>query len=146
MKRYWTKKNGQPQTETQTLYGSVAGCPACLDSAGCLQNFFFCAGFRRGHQIVEYGILITAMAAALFFISTYARRGVQALIKGQADQIASQTESQPSVYRDTQATISATNEIQSDRRVVRSTGDERLYNFESVSYGTGTAEADSITH
>ena len=94
----------------------------------------------KGQQVIEYAVLISVIITALLFMYMYGRRGLQAAIKASADQIGPQSHSEPlaGVVNTTGNSISTT--VTSDLSQVNKIGEERYYNFQSVSTSQGVSE------
>lgn len=94
----------------------------------------------RGQQVIEYAVLISAIITALLFMYMYGRRGLQAAIKASADQIGEQSHSEPlaGVVNTTGNTTMTT--VTSDMSQVNKIGEERFYNYQSVSTSQGVSE------
>lgn len=94
----------------------------------------------RGQQVIEYAVLISAIIAALMFMYMYGKRGLQATIKASADQIGTQSHSEPlaGIVKTTGNATMTT--VSNDMSQVNKIGDERYYNYQSVSASQGVSE------
>lgn len=92
---------------------------------------------KCGQQVLEYAILIGIIAMVLTAMMVYGKRGLQAVIKGSADQIGSQADSQPSMTSTIAGSASLSTTATSDESNVIQAGESRTYQFDSVSSTTG---------
>ena len=118
--------NRQSNAKTRALRASALLC---------------CGRSGRGQQVIEYAVLISAIITALLFMYMYGRRGLQAAIKASADQIGPQSHSEPlaGVVNTTGNTTTTT--VTSDMSQVDKIGEERFYNYQSVSTSQGVSES-----
>ena len=103
-----------------------------------------CGRSARGQQVIEYAILISAIITALLFMYMYGRRGLQAVIKGSADQISPQIHSLPLTGAMVTTGDSTMATVTSDTTQVNKTGDERYYDYQSVSTSQGVSHTRTV--
>jgi len=132
-------KNERPIAEAGALQMPAPGRSACL---------FYRRGIfsRRGQQVVEYAFLVTIISAALLYMSQYAKRGIQAVIKASSDQIGPQADAFPAQGRDTQDTNSTIDSLSSDTKNTKSAGEARNYTYSSSEDSTGNAVTVTVYH
>lgn len=102
---------------------------------------------RRGQQTIEYALFISAVSLALVLMFTYAKRGVQAAIKGSADQMSHQYESD--ALANPAETSETTSEIvteSNDTTDITQVGDQRVYETESLTNYYGNTFSTSTTY
>lgn len=92
MENFEIKKDGyrnRQHAARQVLQLGAAGCRTCHCRAGLnsrptgFQGMFIWA--KKGQQIIEYALVITAITAALTVMYVYVKRGLQAAIKNKVD-------------------------------------------------------------
>ncbi len=94
----------------------------------------------RGQQVLEYAVLISAIITALLFMYMYGRRGLQAAIKASADQMGTQDKSEPLAGAVVTTGVSTIATVTSDTSEVNKIGEERYYNYQSISETQGVSE------
>jgi hypothetical protein len=117
--------NRQSNAKTRALRASALLC---------------CRRSGNGQQVIEYAVLISAIITALLFMYMYGRRGLQAAIKASADQIGPQSQSEPLAGAVVTTGNSTTTTAASDMSQVNKIGEERYYNYQSISTTQGVSE------
>ncbi len=125
-------RNGQGIRRGGALRGPAVSCPAC---PSFLIN-------RRGQQVREYVVLISAVALAMIVMYGYSKRGIQAVIKQSTDQMGSQAENEPVAGSIKTRGNSTATTLTSEVTHINKTGDERRYNYDVSS----TSQGVSLTH
>jgi len=77
---------------------------------------------------------------ALLFMYMYGRRGLQAAIKASADQIGQQGQSEPLAGVVETTGNSTVTTVSNDMSQINKIGEERYYNYQSVSTSQGVSE------
>lgn len=144
-------ENRQRTIGASALRDPIVRCPACSAeggapasprSAGCKGIFL-----KRGQQAIEYALYISAVSLSLIFMFTYAKRGVQAAIKGSADQMSKQYESEQVVDpTETQSGGSTMVTEASDSSQTTQIGNQYTYATDLFSNSYGTASSTSTTY
>lgn len=124
-----TEQIGQSSVEQSALRMPALFCPTCPERKK----------FQRGQQALEYGIFVFAISLALLTMYVYTKRGLQAAIKTSADQIGPQIDSIPFAGSVETNSISQLRTLTSDTMEVNKIGQERFYEFDSVSTSSGNA-------
>jgi Flp pilus assembly pilin Flp len=99
-----------------------------------------------GQQVVEYAILIGIIAVTLMAMQVFAKRGLQAVIKGSADQIGPQSDSQQPMSSSAMTSASSTLTEASSRSESGQQGESRVSNFEAQDRSSGESCATSIEY
>jgi hypothetical protein len=130
-KRIKEEKIGRDTCKASALRSPAVSCPACLSRRG-----------KRGQQVLEYAILVSVLISVFFTMYMYGRRGVQAVIKGAADQMGPQEDSQPpagTVFTNALSTVST---VSSDNVRINKTGYQSRSDYDSVAL----SEGNTVSH
>lgn len=144
-------ENRQRTIGASALRNPIVRCPACATESGAPASPLKagCKGIflKRGQQAIEYALYISAVSLSLIFMFTYAKRGIQAAIKGSADQMGKQYESEqlvdPTV---TQSGGSTMVTEASDLSQTTQVGNQHTYDTDLFSNSYGTASSSSTTY
>jgi hypothetical protein len=128
-------KNGQAAAGAHILRGAAAACPACVSAGLGGWLVFLSARRRRGQQMLEYAIMLGAISAAIMAMFVYSKRGLQAVIKAQADELTGDGE-QPA-WSDTISSNSSSTTTTDESSDVAIDGMARNYTYQSSSVTTG---------
>ena len=141
-------KNERPIAEAGALQMPAPGrsaCPSLVSERRACPSFFLRGIFSsRGQQVIEYAILVTIISVALLSMSQYAARGIQAVVKGSADQIGPQADAFPQQGRDTVEVNTTQDALSSDTSNKKAAGEARNYTYNSSTDVTGGAVTVSV--
>ncbi len=129
-------ENRQRTIGASALRNPIVRCPA-------YKGIFL----KRGQQTIEYALFISAVSLALIIMFTYAKRGVQAAIKGSADQMSHQYESDALANpTETSETTSKIITETNDTTDITHVGDQKVYETESWTNNYGNAFSTTTTY
>lgn len=148
MENFDEKKDGyrnRQRAAGQGLQLGTAGCRACHYRAGLnsrptgFHGVFIWA--KKGQQVIEYALVITAITAALTVMYVYVKRGLQAAIKNKVDaDIGPQLHSAPILgEREIQNSISQMEELADDSTRIQSNGTGVRYTYDSQMSAAGNS-------
>ncbi len=141
--------NGRHAQRQETLRMPASCRPACPETPlQTIQRRWTChinVLSRRGQQIVEYALLISFISLALTTMYMYSKRGLQAVIKGAADQIGTQESSEPKTGAMTNS-ISVSDTYASQTGTVKKVNEDRITETQAVSFSAGNASTLTINY
>ncbi len=122
-------RNGRSMTTTNTLREFVMDCPACPPAKKFRKS--------KGQQLIEYGVLLTALTTALLIMYVYTKRGLQAVIRDSVAQIGSQGDSHPSISSIVTSSNGSQSVIVDERTDTQTRGDNRYSDFSESTTSQG---------
>ena len=122
-------RNGRSMTTTNTLREFVMDCPACPPAKKFRKS--------KGQQLIEYGVLLTALTTALLIMYVYTKRGLQAVIRDSASQIGSQGDSHPRISSIVTSSNGSQTMVVDELTNINRRGDNTFSDFYSVTTSEG---------
>lgn len=138
----------------RTSYACGLSCPESFDAAfGLAQDklrrgacSWHARRSRKGQQVLEYAVLLSALSMVFLVMYMYGKRGLQGIIRGSAMQVGTQRDSQPMVTTIDTSGSSWSQDTKSENTRVTTAGETANFTYDSNISTTGVATTTTVSY